>query len=449
MKNFFMQISNEKITELEEASIDFCIFTLDSSKGIIVDEENIKNALNILKMRIVTEDKTSYDGIFSVNLSTSSQADIATYFEVKIENWDGKDSNAFKKITERILLPIIKKNITISVPHGCTISPKTGDDHFYIWIWSSPEGKRYDSVPEKMWERNVACRDDGFLPSGQGISIEDKDTGWTVAEIVGDNLYIHHDICHYGKDSEKEIFSIILEKVVEELTLSEEEKEEKVKERIQKSLELSRKLYIKECSKRFQKTLQYTKEKISGGESAVKKLQKDLVRNIREVVEAYKRLNQLQLCENSELDEYGLEFDKLRTVKGVKDVLVGDGVIKIFTNTLYCTDPRTNILHEIGTFRIEIYTDGSGDAVRWFNLTRQVRGYDDRKMQAPHVFPEGKACMGNTKEIFPELIANYEFAAVAMVAIQFVESVNVHDDAGKFIDRWPKASVRKEERENA
>lgn len=447
MKNFFLKISDEKIAVLEDVGFaDFCTFTIDSSNGIIVDEENIVRVLNLLEMKIETEEKTSYEGIFLANLSVISE-DNTGNSKVKTKDWNGDNRNTFREITKRILFPVVKKNITISVPHGNTISPSTEDDHFHIWIWSSPNGEASGKVPEKIWRKSVACRDNGFLPSGQGISIEDEETGWVVAELVGDNLYIHHDICHHGKDSEKEIFSIVLEKVVEELSISEKEREKREKEKVKRRLELQKTFYVKECSKRLEQTLQSVREKIRNGEENIKQLQKDIVHNIREVTFARRRLEQLQ--KNNGLEEYGLEFDKLKTVKGVKDVLVTDGVIKVFTNTLFCTDPRTDILHDIGAFRIEIYTDGSKNGVRWFNLNRQVYGYNDRKMQAPHVFKDGHACMGNTEEIFPELIANYEFAAVAMVAIQFIESVNVDDAAGKFIDRWPKASVRKEKRKDA
>ena len=61
-------------------------------------------------------------------------------------------------------------------------------------------------------------------------------------------------------------------------------------------------------------------------------------------------------------------------------------------------------------------------------------------MHAPHVFHNGRPCLGNMTEVIPELVANYEFAALAMVAIQFIESVNVNDSAGMHINKWPVAA---------
>ncbi|MCK5085666.1 hypothetical protein KAK05_03070, partial [Candidatus Parcubacteria bacterium] len=161
-----------------------------------------------------------------------------------------------------------------------------------------------------------------------------------------------------------------------------------------------------------------------------------IVSLIREANEAGFLLENFGDLRNNELEKYALEFDKLMGSRGVTNIEVDDKKIKVFTDTLYCTDPRTDILHEIGEFRIEISFNGKEDCVRWFNLTRNIDG-NKSNMQAPHVFKNGKACLGNAAEIFPELIANFEFAAVALVAIQFIESVNTDDSAGKHIDSWP------------
>ena len=294
-----------------------------------------------------------------------------------------------------------------------------------------------------MWNIKVDCRDEAFPSTGQGDSINDPMTGYEVAELIGKNLYVHHDLCHHGRENEFKIFRRLLEEVVIEMTMSLKEKKKREKRLTEDRRIKSRQEYVSECTKRFEKTISETKKKIEYGKNDVRKLQMDLVKRIREVHGAEKKLAQLEATRLTHLEKYGQEFDKLLQVNKVMDVQVSDGVIKVFTDTLFCTDPRSKKLHEIGKFRIEIYTNGANHGVRWFNLTRRIDGYKEG-MHAPHIFPKGNACMGNTQEIFPELIANYEFAAVAMVAIQFVESVNTDDDAGCYIDNWPLAEDQEE-----
>ena len=130
----------------------------------------------------------------------------------------------------------------------------------------------------------------------------------------------------------------------------------------------------------------------------------------------------------------GEEFDRLMDLASVVAVEVVPGQLKVTTTVLYCRHPVTGSLHEIGAFDILIPTEG-GD-IRWLNRTRQVTGYST-SMQAPHVFADGTACLGNVKDLFPRLIAQRDFSSALQVAIAFVEAVNVNDSAGQFIDRWP------------
>lgn len=198
----------------------------------------------------------------------------------------------------------------------------------------------------------------------------------------------------------------------------------------------SREAYVKECSKRFEKTVEGTKKAIADGHAAVTKLQEELVKKIREARGAECKLEQLEASRGAQAEGYGQEFDKLLVVPKVMRVEAKEGKVVVYTDTLYCLDPRTGVRHEIGAFRIEL--DTTRGAPRWFNLTRRVDAYKSQQM-APHIWSDGDACLGNTAEVFPELIGNYEFAAAALVAIQFVESVNTDDSAGKHIIRWPLA----------
>lgn len=198
----------------------------------------------------------------------------------------------------------------------------------------------------------------------------------------------------------------------------------------------SRAAYVTECAKRFEKTVTGTKKAITDGYAAIAKLQDDLVKKIREVKGCERKLEQLETCKPAEAEKYGQEFDKLLQVPKVKRVEAKEGKVIVYTDVLFCADPRTGKRHEIGAFRIELSVDSG--MPRWFNLTRKVRGYRANQM-APHIWEDGTACLGNTAEVFPELMGSYEFAAAAMVAIQFVESVNTDDAAGKNVSNWPEA----------
>lgn len=444
MKNYFLAEISPEIKEalgaLKEKGINFYPMEIDGEKGIVVDQitaekltKALKGALKAVDAEMDLEieflDATSYEGIEKVRIFKRSNANVT------IRGWEGKQQEKFKKITEEMLLPVVKRNICLHVPHKDRVDPKKDGD-FHVFIWSSPVRSQERNPPKTIWGYKVDCRDESFSSSGQGFAIYDGD--YAVAEIIGNNLYIHHDLCHEGTINELKIYRCLLEKVIAELTLFPKEKKERDKNLAKKRREQNRKRYIEACGQRTKKTLDSLRKDVVDAKSNIEKYQKSLIQEICRLQENKSRLSYLESDGKSELEKYGLEFDKLISLPKVIDVNVTDKSIQVLTDILYCADPRTGKVHEIGEFRIEIYPAGK---IRWFNLTRRIDG-NKSDMHAPHVFPDGKACLGNAEEVLPELIANYEFSVVAMLAIQFIESVNVDDDAGKHINKWPEAAKK-------
>ncbi|MBY0359597.1 MAG: hypothetical protein K2W82_16450 [Candidatus Obscuribacterales bacterium] len=134
------------------------------------------------------------------------------------------------------------------------------------------------------------------------------------------------------------------------------------------------------------------------------------------------------------------EFARLQQVNKLTDVRIGNGVLLLYTDLLYATDPETESQYEIGQFLIIIRTDGREAApVRWLNQTRQVDGVV-KGMQAPYVTADGTCFANEIEETLIQLVAQFEFAAVAELAIQFIETIN-DDEAGRYIDRWPSSNL--------
>ena len=109
------------------------------------------------------------------------------------------------------------------------------------------------------------------------------------------------------------------------------------------------------------------------------------------------------------------------------------GAILIYTDTLFATAVDSEEKHEIGKFLIRILPDASSDSIRFYNATRRVNGIRPA-MNAPYVLADGTIISDEIKQTFLDLIARCDFAALADLAVQFIETVN--DDApGRFITR--------------
>jgi hypothetical protein len=127
-------------------------------------------------------------------------------------------------------------------------------------------------------------------------------------------------------------------------------------------------------------------------------------------------------------------------VKGIVDV--GSYSFSVLTTELTCSHPVTRQTHRIGEFRITISFLPGRDApeqsqtVLWQNLSRRIDGYQFA-MHAPHVFPEGVACLGNMRQAYRTLVSQGEYYAAVCEAIRFIESVNIKDSAGRHLENWP------------
>lgn len=363
----------------------------------------------------------------------------------KVENWNGKGKPSFfAEIIEEVLIPETDRKIYLTVPHG---------EHafgsfcpwFNIYIWSACVGIKeggdqiaeFDpapalDMPETIWGIPVDCRSWVFAPSGQGIPIRDDD--YTVAELVDYNLFIHHDICHCGTENELMIFRKVLEEVVKILPEVKEQQRQMAEKRKTDELAKNRDRYIQVCSSRLRLNENQLRKEVNSSRNLIADLERKLVVEHRKWRENSLLLEFHESGNRSSLAQFGQEFDKLTALSKVIDVKLTGDQISVYTDTLFCVNPSDGEVYEIGKFRIEIFTDGQKNGVRFFNLTNQVRGY-----QAPHVNSEGKACLGNMSEVIPELIANYEYSALAMIAIQFIESYNSDEGGYCRLHNWPLA----------
>lgn len=203
----------------------------------------------------------------------------------------------------------------------------------------------------------------------------------------------------------------------------------------------SREHWIKQSVKRFERTLSNTRDEIQKAQAEMEKAQQRVVEQIRIRDGQQRKLEQMEATRPQVMERYASEFDRLAELPHVVKVNMDGDKITVFTDRMYVE--HNGQTYDIGDFRIEIDTQGRNGCVKMFNLTRQVNAYKSG-MQAPHVFPEGNPCLGNLSEAIPQYIGEYEYSVVVMLCIQYLQSVNTSDPAGKYIEKWPVVENKKE-----
>jgi len=478
MSNVFLTgLTNEHRARLAEAQVPCYDLMLGEAYGLMVEEKHLNAALAALGAYIESQTPSGFEGIATAVLKAKTAAHQDEPKNHKVTNdWKGGDNDELTQAARQFLMPLVDREVQLHNRAGHQCEP-INDGKFHIHFFSSAAPFKEPGAMPSATVFGYPCsqRNRGFVPSGKGIAIVDEATQYAIAELVGDNnLYLHLNL-HDKYDADRgRIFRVLMQKVAHSIGLSPEDHRNLMRQR-----------FVEECSKavvrvvrdsageehseavpttvnvvstlkpnsRFDGNgLEPVVFQISSGNAAgtgkvdpqkiqerkarIQALRKQLTHAI---TSARAKERRLLTDESIDVDEFGLEYENLIKVKGVKDVKVENDTIVIITDVLNCRDERSNVYHEIGAFRIALPM--SGNQPSWTNLTRRVTGMKEG-MHAPHVWSNGAACLGNTSDIFPKLFAQRQWSIAAQLAIEFVQSANTADAAGKHVNRWPRAAVQ-------
>lgn len=477
MSNVFLTgLTNDHRAHLAGANVPCYDLTLGEEDGLMIEKQHLEAALSALSAYVESQEPSAFEGIARAVLKARAPGQTPKAHKVT-NNWKGKETDDLHEAVRQFLVPVIDREVLMHHSQGYPTDP-VSDGKFHIHLYSSPV--RYAdpgaTPPAMIWGIPNASRNKSFPACGRGVAIVDEATGYPYAEYVGPgNVYVHMNFFDKYDGNSVRIFRVLMQKLARVVGLSAEDYRS-----------LTRKRFIEECSKAAVRVVRDTAESgvdhelpaglknhssglhsnsrfdgaanykdLPPGEKSVsalgtangyvdaKKLQErkanvqSLRRRLRHAIsEARAKERKLLTDENVDLDEFGIEYENLMKVKYVKDVQVEKNAIVIYTDILNCKDERTGILHEIGAFRIALPFTGSMPS--WKNQTRLVNGMKERQ-HAPHVWPDGTACLGNTADIFPKLFAQRQWSIAAQLAIEFVQAANTSDSAGKHISSWPRA----------
>lgn len=419
------------------------VLKVDGNDGFVIESENVQKVLDSINAKESDLLQTDYSNLFIVKdienfIKASKPTPEIGGKEVTVAAWEGSliNKDIFIKNTKEILSPVVDKDIIIDVVHCFTRKPPYRNrNKIYIYIWSAPpESIRSDlQVPEKIWGIGVNCRDCPYLPSSLSYEIYDSTTKYCVGEIFDDKyIYIFHDICHYGTADEVKLYCKFLQEVTKYYTIPEKDRIKLVKESI---LQGQNRLFISCMDQRICKLLNDYKKSYKTTTEAIANTVASLAENIKQKdflshsIEIYEKLNSTKHEDEWYLDE----LNKIRNHKRITNILITRTHFGFTTDIIYCEHPDTGKLYEIGIFDVTI---SYGSHIIFNNKTRKVNGFES-SMNAPHVFKDGNACFGDISKTVSELLAYNELYLLVNLLINFLESVNTSDAAGKYLTKWP------------
>lgn len=450
MNNVFLCNPSKKIIKgLTDTNFKLSTFSCNNNPGVLIhaDEHEVEGQLSKLltKQETINKQNTDLEGIVEYRIVKKSVEGVTV--TCKGNNYNCFEST-IKKITSDVLMPVLNKNIIIENVGGKKTPPKD-KEAFYIYIYSSPISEVIHSHASRYYNRLPGSYPI-FSTSKKGIPVKDWVTGEDIFEVVANVLYIHINLVAMNSSSHdmEYVYKTILEEFILYFLTTSKKRETILKHRQKEKTKESKKEYTELVGKQRVIALNKAKKELVKTDDLIKQYQKSLIISIRKTASLNEHILSMTKGKNNHLKAAQKEYAKIISMPKIKSITFDNDLMIVNTKTLYCTDPRSDILHEIGEFNITIHINpetapGSsvGHIVSFFNLTGRIYGYSGNKMNAPHVFPSGKPCLGSLTGILTEQIANYQFSIAVMLAIQFLESVNVKDEAGSYINNWPKVKV--------
>lgn len=366
---------------------------------------------------------------------------VAGRYTVRKERWagfgpDGQSNYETFKPALVEFAKVIERNVTVDVPHGMHSALHDGE-RFWVNIWSSPDRNtlRNAEVPPVLFNHQVMCTDLAFVPTYHEMLLDTLCEGeYAVAQLFENDLYILHDAIHWGHENEVALLKHILAWAADAYDITPEERQRRIEERRREVALRNRNTYIEWVKGRDETRLNEAKRML---DQAVRNAENARLALVRAIAQQHEWQQNLDVAQRARPDpaRFGREYDKLLDHPDITSVEFNpnSGMFTIGTRNIYAYSQKHETWHDIGEFNIQVGQQGE---IKFLNLTRRVDGLRER-MNHPHVWNSGEACLGNFAEIAATLVSQREYGTLFTMAIEFLKTANEADSAGQFLYRWP------------
>ena len=279
---------------------------------------------------------------------------------------------------------------------------------------------------------NSSKDDNGyFAPKGDGVVLYSR-TGQALAEWREEDyeLNILFDVCHKYDDEHIDMFKYIMEEFDKSVwyikTLENSWKFAKNKEALTKRLTEKMSQSKQRQIEEDKLTIHTTEKYIIEYRKKLKTFYDTLTQKMRSVEVETENLKNVSSSIIKDLDLI-IGHEK------VKDLQFKDDKIIVYTNPLYIHSDSGKRYYG-GNYRIELKPE---NAEIYFFGDNERKSYWSSHDPHPHVSGNtGEACLGNVASTIAELSSQMQLYALVLVAIDFLESANTSDWAGKNVVHW-------------
>lgn len=378
---------------------------------------------------------------------TNGWKTLAPKCTVGTPGWTGSRSTAYKDVISEEVLPYVSSNIIFYKDASSNTLMNGSDLVIYSGQNFSENGcNKRVTGPETIFGEDSST----WLGSstkirayyGMGLPIADPETGFIFGEYLGNTLYMFVNINGSGNKGELDFLRNFLRRFVEVMLLSGDDRIELMKkarevnapsdEELDKAVTLSMNRVLGDIEDRQRTSDDKVREMEAKYLSAIQ--EQEAIKAVMSIMQQPAELRRGKIIK---------ELAMINDQNKVDISYISGTFLIVLTHSLAAEDDRTGKMHDIGRFMISVpMTELSNSdrrtmfGIRFTNMTRKVDAYEN-KMNAPHVYAAGHACLGSIQTALPQLAGQSEFATLITLCIEFLSSANTEDPAGRHINDWP------------
>lgn len=174
------------------------------------------------------------------------------------------------------------------------------------------------------------------------------------------------------------------------------------------------------------------RDKIAKLEEDVKNHQRSITRSLDAIYQKRRFVMNEDVETGNIVTQFIKDLDLLCAYEKIEDVSFVNDIFRISTIPLYIIDKNKRYYGGRYTIEMNLITS----TVRFFGDNPR-RSYWTSLDPHPHVNGNsGEACLGNIASTIAELCSQYQLYPLTLLCIDFLESVNPADSAGKYVTNW-------------
>lgn len=263
-----------------------------------------------------------------------------------------------------------------------------------------------------------------IIESENGVALAEYDSKWNQLNILFDLFKQQEDYINSLAIFEyilKELNKLVWRKKLMDSswknTTNREELSNQIKSILQKNVEENLKRDVKRL------------EEI---DNAIKYCKRDLYNYFINQEQLRRKVSNEKEYTNKIFENLLKDIDLIIKMNKVDDIVFKDGKFIVYTNPLYIHLYDRRFYGGRYIIKINLHTS----EIRFDSNTKH-RSYWTPQDPHPHVCgSNGEACFGNISSTIAELCAQTQLYALVITLINFLESVNIEDVAGKSIYNW-------------